>query len=107
MKCRLKKGDNVEVICGTDHGKKGKVLKVLRAENRAIVENINMLEKKQKPTQDNPKGGILKKEGAMSLSDLQIVCSSCNKRTRIGLKNIENKQKLRYCKKCNESLDKK
>ena len=107
MKCRLKKGDNVEVICGADHGKKGKVLKIFRDGNRAIVENINMVEKKQRPTQENPKGGLLKKEGTLSVSDLQIVCSSCNKRTRIGMKNIENKQKLRYCKKCNESLDKK
>ncbi|MBN1522436.1 MAG: 50S ribosomal protein L24 [Candidatus Aureabacteria bacterium] len=107
MKCKLRKGDEVEVIRGKDRGKKGKVLKVFHGINRAIVENINLVEKKQKPTQDNPKGGIIKIEESLPVSTLQIICSSCQKRTRIGIKLMENDQKLRYCKKCNESLDKK
>jgi len=107
MKCKLKKGDVVEVIGGKDHGKKGKILKVFRDELRAIVEDVNVVEKKQKPTQENPKGGIIKIEETIAVSKIQIVCSSCNKRTRIGVKKVENDQKLRYCKKCNESLDKK
>ena len=107
MKCKLKKGDMVEVIGGKDHGKKGKVLKVFRDRMLAIVENINVVEKKQRPTQENPKGGIIKIEETIPVSKIQVVCSSCSKRTRIGVKKIENNQKLRYCKKCNESLDKK
>jgi large subunit ribosomal protein L24 len=107
MKCKLKKGDIVEVTNGKDRGKKGKILKVFRDANRAIVENINLIEKKQKPTQDNPKGGIIKIEETIPVASIQIVCSSCNKRTRVGMKMMENKQKLRFCRKCNESLDKK
>jgi large subunit ribosomal protein L24 len=106
-KCKIKKGDTVEVTCGKDHGKKGKVLKIFYAQNRAIVENINLVEKKQKPTQANPKGGIIQMEESMQISKLQVVCPSCQKRVRIGIKILDKMQKLRFCKKCNESLDKK
>ena len=107
MKCKLKKGDVAEMTAGKDRGKKGKVLKIFRDEGRAVIENVNLVEKKQKPTQENPKGGIIKIEESVSVSRMQIVCSACSKRTRIGIKKVENNQKLRYCKKCNESLDKK
>ncbi len=107
IKCKLKKGDEVLVIRGKDRGKKGKILRIIRKENRAIVENINLVEKKQRPTQDNPQGGIIKIEEAIPVSSLQIVCPSCQKNTRIGIRLLENNQKIRYCKKCNESLDKK
>ena len=107
MKCKLKKGDMVEMTVGKDRGKKGKILKVFRDEGRAVIENVNLVEKKQKPTQENPKGGIIKIEESVPASRMMIVCSACNKRTRIGMKSTDNKQKLRYCKKCNESLDKK
>mgnify|MGYP000675099371 CR=1 FL=1 len=106
MKCKLKKGDEVAVIRGKDRGKKGKILRIFRSKNRAIVENINLVEKKQKPTQDNPKGGIIKIEESLPVSALQIVCPSCQKRTRIGINIMDNKQKLRFCRKCKESLDK-
>ena len=107
MKCKIKKGDNVVVLRGKDRGKKGRIMKIYRAVDRAIVENINLAEKKQKPTQQNPKGGITKIEESLPLSNLQIFCSACQKRARVGIKLMDNKQKLRFCKKCSESLDKK
>jgi len=71
-KMRIKRGDHVVVIAGDDAGKSGKVLQVLPLEGRAIVEGVNYIKKHMRKTQDNPQGGIVEKEAALSLSNLKL-----------------------------------
>lgn len=100
----VKTGDTVIVLSGKDRGKKGKVLAVSPKENKVIVEKVNMVKKHVKPRKMGEQGGIVKAEGAMYASKVQLVCPRCNKPTRIGHKVYEDGTKARICKKCGESL---
>lgn len=100
----VKTGDTVIVLSGKDKGKKGKVMAVSPKENKVIVEKVNMVKKHVKPRKMGEQGGIIKAEGAMYASKVQLVCPRCNKPTRIGHKVYEDGTKARICKKCGESL---
>jgi large subunit ribosomal protein L24 len=89
---KLKKNDNVIVTKGKDKGKTGKVLIILKKENKAIVEKINIVKRHRKPTQ-NHKGGIVEMPAPIQLSNLKILCPETNKPTRIKIVKTENKGK--------------
>ena len=72
-KLHIKKGDTVKVIAGNSKGSKGKVIEVLIAKNRAIVEGVNMVSKHSKPNAANPQGGIVKQEAPIHISNLMVV----------------------------------
>lgn len=101
----VKKNDTVMVIAGKDKGKVGKVLKVLRKENRVIVEKVNIVKKHVRPSPKS-KGGILEKESPIHVSNVMIYCEKCGKGVRVGRRILEDGKKVRYCKKCNEVIDK-
>lgn len=103
-KVHVKTGDTVVVLSGKDKGKKGKVMAVSPKEDKVIVEKVNMVKKHVKPRKMGEQGGIVKAEGAMYSSKVQIVCPRCNKHTRVGHKLYEDGTKARICKKCGESL---
>ena len=105
VKIKLKKDDKVKVIAGKDKGKIGKVLKVLKKKNRAVVENINVAKIHQKPTQANPQGGIIDKPMPIALSNLMLMCSACVTPVKVGIKELEGGKRVRVCKKCNEQID--
>lgn len=105
MKIRIKKDDKVKVLTGKDKGKIGKVLKVVKKTNRAIIENINVAKVHQQPTQANPQGGIVDKNMPVQISNLMVMCNSCVKPTRIGMKLLEDGKRVRICKKCNQQID--
>ena len=105
MKIRIKKDDKVKVLTGKDKGKIGKVLKVVKKTNRVIVENINVVKVHQRPTQANPQGGIVEKTMPIQISNLMVMCNSCVKPTRIGMKLLEDGKRVRICKKCNQQID--
>jgi large subunit ribosomal protein L24 len=84
VKLRIKKGDVVTVIAGDDNGKKGKVLEVLPEENKAIVENVNIVTKHTKPNAKHPQGTRLKQEAPINISNLQLICPETGKPTRVG-----------------------
>ncbi len=101
---KIKKGDTVMVITGKDRGKTGKVLQM--AENgKVFVEKMNLLKKHVRPSKDS-KGGIVEKEGGLYLSKVMIVCPQCEEPTRVGIRAIDTGKRLRYCKKCEEVIDK-
>ena len=101
-KLHIKKGDTVMVIAGNTKGQQGRVLKINASDNKAIVEGINMISKHTKPNADNPKGGIIKRESPIHLSNLMVIDSS-GKPTRIGRKLDEKQNKsIRYSKKTAE-----
>ncbi|MCI0528240.1 MAG: 50S ribosomal protein L24 [Nitrospira sp.] len=101
---KIKKGDTVMVITGKDRGKTGKVLQM--GENgKVFVEKINLLKKHVRPSKAS-KGGIVEKEGGLYLSKVMIMCPQCEEPSRVGIRTIDTGKRLRYCKKCEEVIDK-
>ena len=104
QKPHVRKGDTVLVLAGKDRGKQAKVLRVNPLKGTAIVERVNMLKKHTKPNpQKNIQGGILDREAPVKLSNLQVVCPSCNQPTRTGSHRTEEGAK-RFCKKCDTEM---
>ena len=103
-KVHVKTGDTVIVLSGKDKGKKGKVLAVSPKEGKVIVEKINIVSKHIKPRRMGEPGGIIKAEGAMYASKVQVVCPRCKEPTRVGHKIYEDGTKSRICVKCGEAL---
>ena len=103
-KVHVKTGDTVVVLSGKDKGKKGKVLAVSPKEGKVIVEKINIVSKHIKPRRMGEPGGIIKAEGAMYASKVQVVCPRCKQPTRVGHKVYEDGTKSRICVKCGEAL---
>ncbi len=101
-KFHVKKNDLVMVIAGKEKGKTGKVLTVLTKKNRVIVEKVNFIKRHTRPSAKNRQGGIIVKEGSIHISNVMLLCSKCNKPTRVGKKFLENGKKVRVCKKCGE-----
>lgn len=101
-KLHVKKGDKVVVIAGADKGKEGLVLEVFPGKNRAIVENVNIVKKHLKPTNDNP-GGIQEMAAPVHLSNLMLVDPKTGEPTRIGRKLVDGKL-VRYSKKSGEII---
>lgn len=106
VKLHVKKNDMVEIIAGKERGKTGKVLRVLPGKGRVVVENLNVIKRHTRPNQLNPEGGIIEKEAPLSISNVMLICGSCNQAARTGVRMLEDGSKTRYCKKCNESVDK-
>lgn len=101
---KIKKGDMVKVMTGKDAGKTGKVAQVLASDQKVVVEGLNILKKNIKPTKQGEKGQILEFSAPVDVSNVQIVCSKCNKVTRVGFKLLADGKKQRICRKCNEAL---
>ena len=104
MSLNVKKGDTVLVIAGKDKGKSGKVLMSMPADNSVVVAGVNIIAKHKKPRSAQDKGGIIKKEGKIDASNVQIICPTCGKATRINNETVDGK-KIRQCKKCGANLD--
>ena len=103
-KLRIKKGDNVIVIAGNDKGKTGKVLSVIPAENRAIVEGVNLVSKHTKPNTKAPQGGIIKQEAPIHISNLSLVDPKTGEPTRVAIKKNDDGKKVRVAKKSGEEI---
>lgn len=101
-KLKIKTGDTVRVIAGDHKGQEGKVQKILREKNKAIVEGVNMVSKHEKPSASNPQGGIVKKEAALHISNLSLVDKKGDT-TRVGYRTEDGK-KVRFSKKSNEVI---
>ncbi len=108
-KLHVKKGDEVLVLAGNDKGQRGKVLMVFPAKERVLVEGINMRTFHEKPTQENPQGGRLKREASIHISNVKVIDPTTNEATRIGRKRIEEdgiSRWVRYSKTSGEIIDK-
>jgi len=103
-KFKLKKGDEVVVLAGWDKGKTGAVLGVLRAENRALVEGINMVKRHTRPSNTQP-GGIIEKEAPIHVSNLALTDPKDGKPTRVGYKFLDDGRKVRFAKRSGEVID--
>jgi large subunit ribosomal protein L24 len=96
----VRKGDQVVVIAGKEKGKRGRVLRLLTGKGRVVVERINMVKRATKPTQRNPRGGILEKEGSLELSNVSLWCTKCGAARRHRVDAKDGNKKQRVCVKC-------
>ena len=100
----IKKGDKVKILAGKDQGKIGKILKVFPKRQRVSVEGINLLYKNLRPRKQGEKGQRIQFPAPLTISNVALVCPKCGKLTRVGYKILENKNKVRICKKCKEII---
>jgi len=91
----VRKGDQVVVTTGKEKGKRGRVLRLLTDKGRVVVERVNMVKRHTKPTQRNPRGGIIEKEGSLALW-----CGKCAAPRRAKHEHKEGQDKRRVCVKC-------
>jgi large subunit ribosomal protein L24 len=115
---KIKKGDTVQVLAGKDRGKQGRVIDALPREGRVIVENLNLVKRHRKPTpmRDSSRmggmqmtpGGIFDKPSPIDISNVMLVCPTCQQATRVGVhvKEVKGETlRVRYCKRCNQEVD--
>lgn len=105
-KVHVRKGDKVLILSGKDKDKTGKVLEVMPRAGKVIVEGVNIIKKHQRPTRDNPQGGIIEREAPIYSSKVMLVCPRCSKPARVGRQFLADGQKVRYCKNCGEVNEK-
>jgi large subunit ribosomal protein L24 len=103
IKLKIKSGDTVRVNAGDHKGSEGKVVRVLREKNKAIVEGVNMVSKHTKPSAKNPQGGIVKKEAPIHISNLALVDLKTKETTKTGVRK-EGDKNVRFSKKSNQVL---
>ena len=102
-KLKVKKGDKVVVITGRDKGKSGEIVKVLREENRVIVQGVNVAQRHQKQSMSQ-EGGIVRKELAIHVSNVALIDPKSDKPTRVGYK-MDGERKIRIARRSGEALD--
>ena len=103
----IRKGDQVRVMTGRDKGKTSRVLSVDPRQRRVTVEHANMIKRHTRANpQKNVKGGIVEREASMHISNVLLVCPSCNKHTRVGRKTLPDGTKVRACRRCGTTLEK-
>jgi len=102
IKIKIKKGDTVRIIAGSNKGSEGQVLSIMRQTNKAIVEGVNLVKRHNKPNAKNPQGGVSEKEAPIDISNLSLLTPD-GKITRIGYK-VEDGEKIRIAKKTSEVI---
>lgn len=103
---KLRVGDTVQVIAGSDKGKTGEIIQILRKEDRVIVEGVNMVTKHIKPSQADPEGGIVTREAPIHVSNVAYYDSKAKQAVKIGYAFDEDGKKYRINKKSGKALDK-
>ncbi len=105
---RVKKNDTVIVLTGGDKGRRGKVLEVTDNGQRLVVEGIKQVKRHVKAGRDPkaPQGGIIEVSSPIQISNVRVICSKCDKPTRLRVRRLESGKKVRFCSICKESVDK-
>ena len=104
---RIQSGDTVEVIAGKDIGIRGEVVSVHPKENRVIINGVNVMKKHEKARQAGNQqipAQIVEFNAPLHLSNVMLVCESCDEKTRVGFRYREDGRKVRYCKKCDSDI---
>ena len=103
-KFKIKKGDKVIVTTGREKGKSGEVLRVLRQEDRVLVQGVNMIKRHQRPSQISP-GGILEKEAPLHISNVALIDPKSDLPTKVGYRMVEGDRKIRFARRSGEPID--
>jgi len=102
---KIRKNDNVLVIAGKDKGKKGKVRFAYPDDERLLVEGVNFIKKHSRARGQVKQAGIIDLEAPVHVSNVRLLCSKCNRPTRIGFAFLEDGKKVRICRSCREVVD--
>ncbi|OGO04317.1 MAG: 50S ribosomal protein L24 [Chloroflexi bacterium RBG_13_54_9] len=102
---KIRREDNVLVIAGKDRGKKGKVHRIFPKENRVLVEGVNVVKRHTKPRGTVRQAGIVEREAPIHLSNVMLICTRCDRPTRVGFRLLEGGGKVRICRSCHEQID--
>ena len=107
---KIKVGDVVEVISGNDRGFTGRVRIALPEKDRVVVEGINVVRKHQRPMPSGAgggrsEGGIIELEAPIHVSNVMLICPSCDQPSRMGYRFLESGEKVRVCRKCGAVVD--
>ena len=105
MAARIRKGDRVIVLTGSDKGKRGEVLQVLPKENRAVVQGVNVAKRHAKPQGMGQPGGIVEKEATIHLSNIALLDPKTDKPTRVGFRTLENGAKIRVARATGNAIE--
>jgi large subunit ribosomal protein L24 len=104
-KLKVKKNDQVLVTTGKDRGARGRVLRVLSADGKVIVERVNMIKRHTRPNPNKGiQGGILEREAAIQISNLRVICPECGKPSRLGRRRLDDGRGVRVCKSCDATF---
>lgn len=104
---RIRKGDTIEVITGDEQGARGTVQRVFPHKNRVVIQGINVAKKHQRPVQagrGQVKAGIIEFEAPIHLSNVMVVCPTCDERTRVGFAKRDDGTRVRICKQCGSDI---
>ena len=102
---KLRRDDLVQVLTGKDRGKRGQLRQVLPKQQRVVVQGVNVVKRHLKARQLGAPAGIIEMEAPLHWSNVAVVCSDCDRSTRVGFRRRADGVKVRYCKRCNEDLD--
>jgi len=105
MAAKIRRDDTVQVLQGRDRGQRGDVRQLFTKDGRAIVTGLNMVKRHRRSTNPQEPSGIIEMEAPLDMSNLALVCSSCDRPTRVGFRTLEDDRKVRFCKRCDEAID--
>jgi large subunit ribosomal protein L24 len=102
---KVRKNDTVLVIAGKSKGMKGKVRQTLPKESRVVVEGVNIVKRHMRPRGATRQAGIIEREAPVQVSKVMLLCTKCDRPTRIGIRFIEDGKKVRVCRRCEEVIE--
>ena len=105
-KCKIRKNDQVMIVKGKEHGKTGRVIRVIPDKGHVLIEKLNMVKRHTKPSAKYKQGGIIEKEAPLAISNVMLLCDKCKGPVRVGRKVLEDGKRVRLCKKCGEVFEK-
>lgn len=101
---KIRKGDTVVVNAGKDLSKRGRVERIIKKRNRVLVEGVNLITRHVKANPGVRQGGRIQQEAPIHISNVELICTSCNQPTRVGVRRLEDGSKARVCQKCKETI---
>ncbi|MBE3583619.1 MAG: 50S ribosomal protein L24 [Limnochordaceae bacterium] len=104
-KVSIRQGDLVAVRTGKDVGRRGKVLEVRRATGRVVVDGINIVKRHTRPNPKNPQGGVVERPAPLAISNVMLVCPSCDRPSRLRHGRSAEGKRIRICARCGKSID--
>ncbi len=105
MAAKVRRNDTVEVMRGKDRGRRGDVRRVITGASRVVVTGVNMVKKHRRARSANEPSDIIDMEAPLHVSNVRVVCRSCDAAVRVGFRLLEDGRKVRYCKACDEAMD--
>jgi large subunit ribosomal protein L24 len=102
---KIRRDDQVYVTTGKERGKRGQVRQVLTKNDRVVVAGLNLVKRHQRQRDERTPAGIIEKEGSIHISNLKLICTACQKPTKVGFRTRTDGVKVRFCHLCEQDID--